>query len=56
MSLCIEDAHTHIKDILLAYLDFIQAFPSANHMLIERTLRFLCIPKDFIFTEVNIYK
>jgi hypothetical protein len=56
MSLCIEDAHTHSKDILLADIDFIQALPSADHMQLERTLRFLCIPEDFIFTVVNIYK
>jgi hypothetical protein len=49
LSLCIEDAHTHNKDILLAYLDFTQAFPSTDHLQLERTLRFLGIPEDFIF-------
>jgi hypothetical protein len=31
LSLCIEDAHTHDKDILIAYIDFTQAFPSSKH-------------------------
>jgi hypothetical protein len=56
LSLYIEDAHTHNKDILLAYLDFPQAFPSANHLQLERTLRFLGIPEDFIFIIANLYK
>jgi hypothetical protein len=55
-SLCIEDAHTQNKDILLAYLDFTQAFPSADHMQLERTLRFLDITEDFIFIVANLYK
>jgi hypothetical protein len=56
LSLCLEDAHTHNKDILLAYLDFTQAFPSANHLQLERALRFLGIPEDFIFIVANLYK
>jgi hypothetical protein len=31
--------------ILIAYFDFSQAFPLANHLQLERTLRFLSIPK-----------
>ncbi len=31
LGLCIEDAHTHTKDIVLCYLDFMGAFPSADH-------------------------
>ncbi len=31
LGLCIEDAHTHKKDIVLCYLDFKGAFPSADH-------------------------
>jgi hypothetical protein len=31
LGLCIEDAHTHNKDIVLCYLDFKGAFPSADH-------------------------
>jgi hypothetical protein len=56
MSLCIEDAHTHNKDVMLAYLDFTQAFPSVDHLQLERTLRFLSIPEDFIFIVANLYK
>jgi hypothetical protein len=56
LSLCIEDAHTHNKDILLAYLDFTQAFPSTDHLQLERTLRFLGIPEDFISIVANLYK
>ena len=56
LSLCIEDAHTHNKDIMLAYLDFIQAFPSADHLQLERTLRFLGIPEDCILIVANLYK
>ena len=43
--LCIENAHTHNKDILIAYLDFTQAFLSANHLQLERPPlpRHLCI-------------
>ncbi len=56
VSLCIEDAHTHDKDICIAYIDFTQAFPSADHRQLSRTLRFLGIPKDFIFIVTNLYQ
>ena len=56
LSLCIEDAYTHNKNILLAYLDFAQAVSSADHLQLERSLRFLCIPEDFIFIVANLYK
>ena len=56
LSPCIEDAHTHNKDIMLAYLDFTQAFHSSNHLQLKRTLRFLGIPEDFIFIVANLYK
>jgi hypothetical protein len=55
-SLCIEDAHTHNKDILIATFDFTQAFPSADYLQLERTLRFLGIPKEFIFIVAILYK
>jgi hypothetical protein len=41
LGLCIEDAHTHNKDIVLCYLDFKEAFPSADHGQLVRTLIFL---------------
>ena len=56
LNVCIEDAHTHDKDILIAYLDFTQAFPSADHTQLARTLRFLGIPEDFNFIVTNLYK
>ncbi len=56
LGLCIEDAHTHNKDILIAYLDFTQAFPSAYHLQLEGTLCFLGIPEDFILIVANLYK
>jgi len=56
LGLCIEDAHTHNKDILIAYLDFTQGLPSAYHLQLERTLRFLGIPEDFIFIVAILYK
>jgi len=54
--LSIEDAHAHNKDILIAYIDFNQVFPSADHLHFERTLHFLGIPEDFIFIVANLYK
>jgi hypothetical protein len=54
LSLIIEDAHSQNKDILIAYLDFTQAFPSANLLQIERTLRFLGIPEELIFIGANL--
>jgi len=46
----------HNKDILLAYIDFTQAFTFADYLQRERTLRFLGIPEDFIFIVANLYK
>ena len=31
LSLCVGDAHSHKKDIVLCYLDFKGAFPSTDH-------------------------
>jgi hypothetical protein len=57
LSLYIKDAHTHDKDILIEYFDFTQAFPSANHTQLARTLRFLGIPEDsIIFIVANLYQ
>ena len=55
IGLCIEDAHTHDKDVLLAYLDFTSAFPSADHTQLTRILHFLGIPEDFIIIVANLY-
>jgi len=56
LSLCIEDAHIHNMDILIAYLDFTKDFPSADHLQLERTLRFLGFTEDFTFIVGNLYK
>ena len=56
LSRCIEDAHTHNKDILIAYLNFTQTVLSTEHLQLERTLRYLGIPEDFIFIVANLYK
>jgi hypothetical protein len=53
--LCIEDAHTHNKDIVLCYLDFKGAFPSADHGQLVKTLEFLGLPEDFINIIKNLY-
>jgi hypothetical protein len=56
LGLCIEDAHTHSKDIIMCYLDFKgRAFPSADHDQLVRTLEFLGLPEDFINIITNIY-
>ncbi len=41
LSLCVEDAHSHKKDIILCYLDFKAAFPSTDHRQLVRVLDFL---------------
>jgi hypothetical protein len=56
LGLCVEDAHTHKKDIVLCYLDFKGAFPSADHAQLVRTLRFLGLPEDFINIITNLYE
>ncbi len=53
--MCIEDAHTHTKDIVLCYLDFKGAFPSADHDQLVRTLKFLGLPVNFINIISNLY-
>ena len=51
----IEDAHTHDKDVLLAYLGFTTTFPSAYHTQLTRILGFLGIHEDFIIIVANLY-
>ena len=55
LGLCIEDAHTHNKDIVLCYLDFKGAFPLADHDQLVRTLTFLALPENFITIITNLY-
>ena len=54
LGLCIEDAHTHNKDIVLCGLNFKGAFPSADHAQLVRTLEFLGLPEDFINISTNL--
>ncbi len=45
LSLCVKNAHSHKKDIVLCYLDFKGAFPSTDHRHLVRVLEFLgCSP------------
>ena len=55
LGMCIEDAHTHNKDIVLCYLDFKGVFSSADHDQLVRTLEFLGLPEDFINSITNLY-
>ena len=43
------------NDIILCYLDFKGAFPSADHDHLVITLTFLGLPEDFINAITNIY-
>ena len=56
LSLCVEDAHTHKKDIILSYLDFKRAFISKDHRQLVRVLEFLGLPPDFTILVSNLYK
>ena len=55
LSLCVEDAHTSKKDIVLCYLDFKGAFPSTDHKQLVRTLEYLGLPDDFTKLVSNLY-
>ena len=46
---------THKKDIVLCYLDFKGAFPSAGHKQLVRNLTFLGLPRNFITIISNLY-
>jgi len=53
--MCVEDAHTSKKDIVLCYLDFKGAFPFTDHKQLVRTLEFLGLPSDFTLLISNLY-
>ena len=55
LHLCIEDTHSHKKDMVLCYLDFKRAFPSTDPKQIVRTLEFLGLPNDFNRLVSNLY-
>ena len=52
----VEDAHDNKKDVVICYLDFKGAYPSADHTQLVRTLRFLGIPEDFCLIVANLYQ
>jgi hypothetical protein len=54
-SLCVENAHSHTKDIVLCYLDFKGAFPSTDHKKLVRVLEYLGFLNDFIRRVSNLY-
>ena len=47
IGLCVKDAHSRKKDIVLCYLDFKGAFPSTDHKQLVWVLEFLGLPSDF---------
>ncbi len=55
LSLCVEDAQTSKKDIVLCYLYFKGAFLSTNHKQLVRTLEFLGLLSDFTLLVSNLY-
>jgi hypothetical protein len=55
ISLCVEDARSHKKDIVLCYLGFKGAFPYTNHKQLVRVLKFMGLPDDFTRLVSNLY-
>jgi hypothetical protein len=56
LSLSVEDAHTHKKDIILCYFDFKGAFSSTGHRKLVKVLEFLGLPHDFTRLVSNLYR
>jgi len=52
LSLCVEDAHSHKKDIVLCYLDFKGDF---GHRRSVRVFEILGLPQDFTRLVSNLY-
>jgi hypothetical protein len=55
LSLCVEDAHANINNVVLCYIYFKGAFPSTDHKQLVRTLEFLGLPNDFTLLISNLY-
>ena len=55
LGLCVEDAHSHKKKIVLCFLDFKGAYPSIDHKQLVRVLEFMGIPSDFTRLVSNLY-
>jgi len=56
LGLCVEDAHSHTKDIVLCYLDFKGAFPlTDDNKKMVRVLEFLDLFDNFTLLVSNLY-
>ena len=55
LSLCVGDAHSHKKDVVLCYLDFKGAFFYTDHGQLVRVLEFLSLSQDFTRMALNLY-
>ena len=55
LSLCVENTHSHKKDIVLGYLDFKEAFLSTEHKQLVWVLELLVLPPDFTRLISNLY-
>ena len=53
--MCVEDAHTSKKDIVLCCIDFKGVFPSTDHKQLVHTHEFLGLPSDFTLLISNLY-
>ena len=54
-SLCVEDAHSNKKGIVLCYLDFKGAFLSTDQRQLVRVLEFLGLSQYFTRLVSNLY-
>jgi hypothetical protein len=55
LGLCMENAHSHKKYIVLCYLDFKEAFPSTNLKYLVRVLKFPGLLANFTRLVTNLY-
>ncbi len=54
-SLCVEDAHSNMKDIFLCYLDFKGEFSSTDHLQLIRVLEFSGLSHDLTKLVSKLY-
>ena len=55
LGLCVVDAHSHKKDIVICYLDFKRAFLSTDHKQLVRVLEIMDLLPDFTRLFSNLY-
>jgi hypothetical protein len=55
LSLCIEDAHTNKKNVVLCYLDFKGSFSFTDYGQLVKVLEFLGLSEDFTRLISNHY-